>query len=180
MAEADRHLSWPDWLKCALTDGYSVEIQDRRVTTEMEAGSQVRAEFNTDECVAECALFLEPISANWLEAFERQLLAQGTVWFWFPLWVGGRLQRHLARFRTRPKLSEKSGPYSVYRFSLDIGRREGLMEDWLCQLLLIYSPFLLTRLAERIHYLTHDRCRKVTCVPENIWTADSAAWEAAL
>lgn len=171
---------WPAWVKCALTDGYSVEVQDRRVVTEMDVGSQMRVEFDTDESRAECTLFLEPLAANWLEAFERSLLAQGSQWFLFPLWVGGRVVRHQARFQTRPRLEEKAGPYTVYNFTLDIGRRVGLMEDWLCLLLLIYDPDLLTRLCGRINYITHVRGRKITAAPANIWTAGASEWEAAL
>jgi hypothetical protein len=133
-------ITWPKWMKCPVVDGYGVEPQNRRVVSEMEIGAVYRVEFDTDETVVSCSLFLNGLQSNWFEAFERDLLRQGSMWFKLNLWTGGRLVEHTARFRERPKLTEKMGEYSTYSFSLDLARREGLMPTALVEVLAFIDP----------------------------------------
>jgi hypothetical protein len=124
-------LKWPKWMRVPTVDSYAVEIVDRRVVTEMEIGSVTRVEFNTDETVANCSLFCNPMQSDWFEAFERDVLIQGSIWYKTPLWVGGKLIEHVIRFKDRPKLTNKLGSYSTYSFKLEIAWREGLLsKEW--------------------------------------------------
>jgi hypothetical protein len=143
-------IKWPSWMKPPVVDGYGIEPINRRLVTEMEIGSVYRVEFDTDESVATCSLFLNPLGANWFEAFERDFLAQGSRWFYWTLFVGGQLVDHVVRFKDRPKLSEKSGDYSTYTFTLDIARREGLMPVVLVELLTALNPEQLMMMDEML------------------------------
>jgi hypothetical protein len=138
---AQQLVKWPAWMKYPTIDGYGVEPQDRRVKTDMEVGSTFRVEFDTDETTASCSLFLNPFQSNWFEAFERSFLAQGSKWFIIPLWVGGQLVDHTVRFRERPKLTSKHGPYSTYAFTLDLSKREDLLSEGNVAIFIEIDPF---------------------------------------
>lgn len=133
-------INWPGWMKYPLVDGYGVEPADRRIVTEMEVGSITRVEFDTDETSVSCSLFLDALGSNWFEAFERDFLRQGSKWFKWKLWIGGRLTEQTVRFKDRPKLTEKSGQYCTYTFTLDLGKREGLMPTELVEILTYLDP----------------------------------------
>jgi hypothetical protein len=134
-------LRWPTWIKPVLVDGYGVEPVDRRIKTDMEVGASYRVEFDTDETIVTCNVFLKPLQASWLEGFERDVLAQGSRWFKMRLFVGGAYgEEHDVRFRERPKLTAKSGEYSTYTFSLDVAGRKGLMDPGLAEVLSTYEP----------------------------------------
>ena len=160
---------WPDWLRPALVDGYGVKVEDRRVRSDFDIGSQFRIEFDTDETVASCSLFLDRIQADWFEAFERDILVQGSRWFLMPLWVGGKLIDHLVRFRSRPELSEKRGDFSRYSFQLDVSKREGLMDSGLVWILMLFSPQELLDFHERIHNTVNFLMPGCSNVPEDLW-----------
>lgn len=172
-------LRWPGWLPLPNQDGYLVEPQDRRVTTDMEIGGRFRVEFDTDETRARCVVSLDPLQAGWLETFERDLLRQGSKWFLMPLWIGGDLTEQLVRFRDRPAAGSVRGRWTDYSFTLDLKRREGLMPVWLAGLLTLISPYILTRLRNRLHEILHHKAPRATSIPDNIWTATKAEWEAA-
>jgi hypothetical protein len=122
-------------MKPALVDGYGLEPVDRTIVTEMEIGAVKRREFDTDETIANCSIFLNAFQANWFEAFERDALRQGSRWFKMPLFTGGELLWHTVRFRGRPKSADKAGEYMTYSFQLDVEKREGLMPGDLAELL---------------------------------------------
>lgn len=174
---SSKMLRWPNWLPLPNQDGYQVEPQDRRVTTDMEIGGRFRVEFDTDETRARCVIVLDPIQAGWLETFERDLLSQGSKWFMMPLRVGGDITDQQVRFRERPSAVSIQGPYTTYSFALDLKRREGLMPIWLAELLAIISPYFLARLRNRLHEILHKKAPKVTNIPDNIWTATKEEWE---
>jgi hypothetical protein len=114
----------------------------------MEIGSEVRSEFDTDECVATINLFLNPIQAKWFESFERGVLRQGARWFLFPLWVGGELLDHTVRFRERPKMGSLADGHVTCAFTLDVGRREGLFPPDITEILIHVSPEEIAPLAD--------------------------------
>ena len=111
-------ITWPDWMPAPQHDSFSIQPEDRRLTTETEAGSIIRYQFDTDVNVADCTIVLNSFQSNWFEAFERDVLAQGTVWFNFPLWIGGEVSYAKCRFKTRPKAGNLIGHHTTYTFSL--------------------------------------------------------------
>ena len=131
---------WPHWMPPLVVDNYAVEPLDRRITSDMEIGQVSRVEFDTDETVATCSLWVNALQAKWLVGFERDYLRQGTRWFTLPIWTGGELLDHGGRFRERPKLAEKVGEYATYTFSLSVQKREGLFTPDITELLLHVSP----------------------------------------
>lgn len=120
-------------------DGYGIHPVDRRLATETEAGTVVRKQFDADESEADCTLVLNPLQANWFEAFERDMLGQGTVWFNMPLWVGGEVENHLVRFKTRPKAGSLVGLHTSYSFTLSVAKRQ-LMNKAMAEMLYLYGP----------------------------------------
>jgi len=116
-------LRWPDWMPLPDQSGYDVESKDRRIKTDMEVGSIVRVEYDTDESKANCSLVLDEFQAAWFETFERDVLRQGTQWFELPLLSGGIIQNHTVRFASRPKASVVGPAHTKYTFSLDLEKR---------------------------------------------------------
>lgn len=153
---AAKALRWPEWMGYPVVDDYRVEVLDRRTTTEMEVGAVSRVEFDTDESVATCSLFLKPFQANWFEAFERDLARQGTVWFTMPLWTGGRLLDHTVRFRERPTLAQKTGPYATYTFTLSVSKREGLIAADVAEILTELDPGRLAAMDDLLNVIVND------------------------
>jgi hypothetical protein len=174
---AEQMYIWPDWMPCPLVNGYGLQVVDRRLTTEMEVGSTKRVEFDTDECIASCTLICDDFQSDFLETFERDLLKQGSRWFLIKLWLGGQLKQQAARFRDRPQITGKAGMYSTYSFTLDVSKRDGLMDSGSAELLLIYGPDFINQAVNRLHYILHIEAPKVTTTPENIWTATLQDWE---
>ncbi len=117
---------WPEWMPAPQQDSFSLQPEDRRLTSETEAGSIIRYQFDTDVNVAECTLILNRTQAAWFELFERDLLRQGTVWFDFPLWIGGEVVYEKCRFKTRPKAGSLIGLHTTYTFSLYVSKRSQL------------------------------------------------------
>lgn len=131
---------WPHWMPLLIVDNYAVEVVDRRVTSDMEIGQVSRVEFDTDETIATCSLFLDRTQAKWFEGFERDYLRQGSRWFTMPLWIGGECLDHVVKFRERPKLGGLMGGYVTYTFTLNVSKREGLFPPDITELLLHVSP----------------------------------------
>lgn len=123
---ASRHIAWPGWMPAPQQDSFSIQPEDRRLTSETEAGSIIRYQFDTDINVAECTLILNRTQAAWFEQFERDILRHGTVWFDFPLWIGGEVVYESCRFKTRPKAGSLIGLHTTYTFSLYVSRRSQL------------------------------------------------------
>ena len=148
----------PSWMPRPQADGYGVHPVDRRLTTETESGNIVRKQFDTDENEADCTLILNPLQSNWFEAFERDMLGQGSVWFHMPLWVGGEIEDHLVRFKTRPKAGNLVGLHTSYSFTLTIAKRE-LMNEAMVELLYLYGPEWvqnnIKKIATRLHEILH-------------------------
>lgn len=123
---ASRYLSWPSWMPAPQQDSFSIQPEDRRLTSETEAGSIIRYQFDTDVNIAECTLILNRVQAAWFEQFERNILRQGTIWFDFPLWIGGEIAYESCRFKTRPKAGNLIGLHTTYTFSLYVSKRTQL------------------------------------------------------
>ena len=120
-------LDWPEWMPAPQQDSFSIQPEDRRLTSETEAGSIIRYQFDSDVNVADCTLILNQVQAAWLESFERDILRQGSVWFEFPLWIGGEISRETCRFKTRPKAGSLVGLHTTYTFSLYVAKRSSLI-----------------------------------------------------
>ncbi len=132
---------YPDWMPAPQQDSFSIQPEDRRLTSETEAGSIVRYQFDTDVNIAECTIILNRVQAAWFERFERDLLKHGTVWFNFPLWIGGELVWESCRFKTRPKAGSLIGLHTTYTFSLYVSKRTQLaFNDCLMQLFVCWPP----------------------------------------
>ena len=132
---------WPDWMPAPQQDSFSIQPEDRRLTSETEAGSIIRYQFDTDVNVAECTLILNRIQAAWFEQFERDVLKQGSVWFDFPLWIGGEVVYESCRFKTRPKAGSLIGLHTTYNFSLYVSKRSHLdLPQCLMELLACWPP----------------------------------------
>lgn len=174
---ADTMYVWPEWMDVAIVDDYGIQVVDRRIKTEMEIGKAYRVEFpDEDECTATCSLFCDEMQAAFFEAFERELLKQGSRWFKMPLWVGGQLENHIVRFAERFQLVSKDDIYTTYSFTLDVAKREGLLSGDILEILLIIDPDELHKLTNRLHYIMHVEAPEITLLPSNIWTATSAEW----
>lgn len=120
---------WPDWLPNVQQDDYSYEIVDRRTKTDMEVGSIIRVNFDTDEIIVNCSVTLNQLQAGYFEYFEKQLLRQGSNWFEIPLQTGGEIAMHKARFKSRPKASLPGPWHTTYSFSLELDKRPSLCPE---------------------------------------------------
>ena len=156
---------WPAWMGYPVVDDYKVEPQDRRIKSEMEISTISRVEFDTDETIANCSLYLKSLQAKWFESFERDYLSQGSKWFIMPLWVGGEIIDHVVKIRDRPALSQKSGTertegYAIYTFSLDVSKREGMLPLELVDKLLYLSPYELQQTDSLLQIIVNERLPK--------------------
>ena len=125
MATRDKIIEWPDWMPRMQISGYGYEPLDRRTRTDMEVGSILRVNFDSDETSVACTLVCNSLQAAWFEAFERDVLAQGSRWFRVPLQSGGSIQWHTARLAARPKAQQLLGVFhTAYHLQLDLERRE--------------------------------------------------------
>lgn len=138
MALEDRFV-WPEWMPKPQVNGYGIQPVDRRTKTDMEVGGVYRAEFDTDECDCSCSLVLNRDESAWFEAFERDVLKQGAVWFEMPLWVGGAVEPYVVRMKERPKAGNLIGLHTTYTLSLDVKKRDLMSADE-AEALLWYKP----------------------------------------
>lgn len=137
---AEKFYCWPKWLPKAQQSGYSYEPTDRRTRTDMEVGSVLRVNYDTDETTLNCMLILNAVQAQWFEKFERELINQGATWFQMPIQAGGCIEWHTVRFASRPKASIMAPHYTQYDLKLDLWRRELSICMELEELMLCLSP----------------------------------------
>jgi len=136
---SDDLIKWPAWMLPPDVDSYGLRPIDRRITGDMEEESVYRVQYDTDECEATCFMMLDQDEAAWFESFERDILRQGSRWFEIPLWVGGELETHTARFKTRPQGGEPEGVNTPYTFTLTVAKRK-LIDPCLTLELMDFSP----------------------------------------
>ncbi len=144
-------LCWPAWMPKPQRANYAYEPVERRSRTEMEVGSLLRVNYDTDETTLTCTLVLNRTQSAWFETFEQTLLRQGSAWFRMPIQTGGRVAWHTVRFAARPKAGNLIGAgYAAYTLRLDLERREGLMCAALAELLLCVPPDDLLKTSEAL------------------------------
>ena len=163
--------TWPSWMPRAQVDGYGVHPVDRRLTTETEAGNIIRRQFDTDEAEADCSLILNQLQSNWFEAFERDILAQGTVWFMFPLWIGGEVSYAKCRFKTRPKAGNLIGLHTTYTFSLYVAKRD-IVDGRVAAIMLELGMDGFEYIYNKLHHILHVQSPGLTILP-NEWRLKS-------
>lgn len=158
-------LSWPEWMPAPQQDSFSIQPEDRRLTSETEAGAIIRKQFDSDVNVADCTVVLDTAEAAWLEKFERDVSRQGTVWFSFPLWIGGQLVHEQCRFKTRPKMSGVNGLTSTYSFSLYVSKRSDLLSDDAYATLTEIGADQIERFSNLLHIILHVESPGLTRIP---------------
>lgn len=167
---ATSRYTWPSWLPAPEQTQYSMQPTDRRTKTDMEIGGIYRVEFDTDEVVVNCQLTLDMFQSAWFEAFEANLLRQGSIWILMPIWVAGQLKEHVVMFKDRPKISSVVGLHTVYTLVLQISKRD-LMSADVAELLLYYSPPQIMDLSDRLNVVVNIEMPGVTILPDNpIWS----------
>lgn len=148
---SEKFYCWPDWMPKAQSNGYGYEPTDRRAKTEMEVGSVLRVNFDTDETTLDCTLILNAVQSQWFEKFERNMLNQGAKWFQIPIQIAGCIERHTVRFAARPKAGNLIGPYhTTYTLKLDVQKRDLPICDEIMDLLLCVSPDELRKTARNL------------------------------
>lgn len=128
---------WPDWMPKAQQSGYSYNPVDRRTKTEMEVGTVLRVNFDSDENTLTCKLILNRLQSQWFEVFESHIQNHGAKWFRMPIQIAGCIVWHTVRFATRPKATIYAPHYTQYDFTLDIWQRNftlcpGVAEFLIC------------------------------------------------
>ena len=160
-------ITWPDWMPAPQQDSFSIQPEDRRLTTETEAGSIIRYQFDTDVNVADCTLVLNRTQANWFEAFERDVLMQGSIWFDFPLWIGGDVVWEKCRFKTRPKAGNLIGLHTTYTFSLYVSKRSNI-DGRYAAIMLELGMDDFEYIYNKLHHILHVQSPGLTILP-NEW-----------
>ena len=159
-------LRWPDWMPAPQQDSFTIQPEDRRLTSETEAGNIIRYQFDTDINVADCTLILNSVQSSWFEAFERDILAQGSIWFEFPLWIGGEVVYESCRFKTRPKAGSLIGLHTTYTFSLYVSKRSHLMDEIDAMLLCLFELEDIIYINNRLHHILHVQSPGLTILPD--------------
>lgn len=136
----EKFYCWPDWMPLAQSNGYTYEPTDRRTKTDMEVGSVLRVNFDTDETILDCTLILDTVQAQWFELFERNMLNQGAKWFQMPIQIAGCIEFHTVRFASQPKATWKAPHYTSYSLKLDVQKRDLQMCEELAEFLLCITP----------------------------------------
>ena len=158
---------WPEWMPAPQHDSFSIQPEDRRLTSETESGNIIRHQFDTDILVADCTLILNGTQARWFAAFERDVLRQGSAWFEFPIWEDGGVEWEMCRFKTRPKAGSLIGLHTTYTFSLYVSKRSSLYDPCIMEMLDCWSPCesveLSDTLSSSIAILNHS-----TIIPADI------------
>lgn len=138
---AEKFYCWPDWMPKPQRNGYGYDVTDRRSRTDMEVGSLIRVNYDTDETTLDCTLVCNAIQAQWFEKFERDMLSQGSQWFQMPIMIAGCIEKHTVRFASRPKAGSLVGPYfTSYQLRLDIQERDLKLCKQLMDFMLCVSP----------------------------------------
>ena len=131
---------WPEWMPMPESDGYSYEVTDRTLNTDMEISSLSRVEFDTDETTVTCTMALcNRAELEFYEAFERDCLRHGTRWFQMPIWMTGKIEWYNCRFVNRPKVSHLGPCYATVAMKLRIERRE-LLDPDILEVLMLFGP----------------------------------------
>lgn len=159
-------ITWPSWMPAPQQDSFSIQPEDRRLTSETEAGAIVRYQFDTDVNVADCTLILNRDQAAWFEAFERDVLMQGSVWFDFPLWIGGDVVREKCRFKTRPKAGNLIGLHTTYSFSLYVSKRSSSVDGRYAALRMIFDDEQILYITNKLHHILHVQSPGLTILPD--------------
>lgn len=137
----EKFYCWPKWMPKAQSNGYSYEPVDRRSKTDMEVGSVLRVNFDSDETTLDCTLILNAVQAQWFEKFERDFLSQGARWFQMPIQIANCIEWHTVRFAARPKAGGLIGPYHTsYTLKLDVQKRDLKLCDEVIELLFCLEP----------------------------------------
>ena len=155
-------LRWPDWMPLPQRASYSYEVTDRRIRTDMEVGSIIRVEYDTDESKASCSLVLDAFQSAWFEAFERDVLRQGSRWFEMPLLSGGIIQSHTVRFASRPKAGVIGPAHTKYTFSLDLEKRPPVICGDVASLVLCVPREHVCETAHLLDRALYDFARHIT------------------
>lgn len=137
---AEKINCWPAWMPKAQQTSYSYNPVDRRTKTDMEVGSVLRVNFDTDETTLNCQLILNRVQSQWFEVFERNLQNQGAKWFRMPIQIAGCIEWHTVRFAARPKSSIMAPHYTQYDLTLDIWKRDLELCPELADFLFCISP----------------------------------------
>lgn len=153
---ASQLLRWPDWMPKPQRASYQYEAVDRRSRTDMEVGSIVRVEYDTDESKITCTMTCNRVQSAWFEIFEREMLAQGSRWFEMPLQSEGRIEWHTVRLAARPKASLTGATHTSYSLTLDVEKRPDAMCLELVELLTCISPADLCCTAENLRHAMHE------------------------
>lgn len=153
---ASQLLRWPDWMPKPQRASYSYEPTDRRSRTDMEVGSILRVNYDTDESKATCTLTLNKTQAAWFEAFEKSWLAQGSRWFEMPLQSGGEINWHTVRFAARPKATAQGPRHTTFNLTLDLEKRPDVLCPEVVEILFCMSPQDLCCAAENLRHAMHD------------------------
>ena len=159
-------ITWPDFMPAPQQDSFSIQPEDRRLTTETEAGSVIRYQFDSDVNVADCTLILNRDQSAWFEAFERDVLMQGSVWFDFPLWIGGDVVREKCRFKTRPKAGNLIGLHTTYSFSLYVSKRSSSVDGRYAALRMIFDDEQILYITNKLHHILHVQSPGLTILPD--------------
>lgn len=148
---AEKFYCWPSWMPIAQRPNYAYEPTDRRSKTDMEVGSVLRVNFDTDESTLDCNLICDVVQAQWFEKFERDMLNQGAKWFQMPIQIAGCIEWHTVRFAARPKAGNLIGPrHTTYTLKLDIQKRDLKLCTEVAELLLCITPIELVGTASRL------------------------------
>ena len=166
MAELIR---WPDWMPLPQQEQYSYEPTERRTRTDMEVGSVIRVNFDTDETVVTCTLILSQIQSAWFEQFERHVLIQGSRWFKMPLQSSGVVGWHTVRFKSRPKATAYGPMHTSYSLTLELEKRPDVLCPQLVEFITCASPDALCRTSSALTQGLHKVVSEIE-IP-NFWKA---------
>ena len=119
----DGLLCWPHWMPIPEKKALGYSLQETNTRTEMDIGAIVRAKFKTDQTDFSCQIIMRDCEIEWLEAFEAELLNQGSVWFLMPIWVAGDVRHYTVQFTERPKVSQVKGEDNWLDFKIRIKNR---------------------------------------------------------
>lgn len=164
---AEKEYTWPEWMPKPNADDFNTQPVESRTLTEMEVGTVIRSEFDTDEQEASCSLLLTPEQAKWFEAFEKVILKNGTKWFWFPCWFSGEVQFRKVRFKSRPKMAKINGLHAQYSLTLQVANRELGRTDFV-ELLLEYTPTELRSMFDQLSLTLSMSLSGATDLPESL------------
>ena len=126
--ELGEFAQWPEFLDIPLRDSYGYAPVDRRGKSPMEMGNRYRVQYDTDETTLDCHFYMSHDQTAFFEAFEKHAQNQGTTWFEMPVMAGGKISRHVVRFREKPKVGNFKGGFCIVEMSLDIAQRKTMPE----------------------------------------------------